>query len=241
MKSSEYDYALEFFGHFDKEIVKLIYETGFPPDQWMTAGFRPKQDKLWWVQNGPGMVKAFIDWYESRPEITVWETPAGIPAIELPLHVTFGTVPVKMAIDAVFQAGSALIITDFKSGSRVPVDPGQLGMYASGIELAYGIRPRYGWYFMTRGIRGKNKEIVGYTTPPLDLSEPQFSVPFITKELEMLNRGIENEVYLPHVQELCRMCGVRRACAAVGGERAILLDPDHPDYIGSEFTDMKEV
>jgi hypothetical protein len=108
-------------------------------------------------------------------------------------------------------------------------------MYASGIELAYGVRPRYGMYFMTRGIRNRDKEITGYTTEPIDLSGPEFSIPFITRELDMLDDADNAGVYLPHRTALCNMCGVNRACTAYGGSEASLWDPDHPDYLdGSE-------
>lgn len=228
-----FDFNGEFQDAFDEAIAVIEGESGVGTGHWRTSGFKPRQDQDWWRQNGPVMVKAYADWYDSHPDVNVWTAPDGRPAIELELTVMFGQNEVKMAIDQILVAGSALIINDLKSGSRRPVDNQQLGIYACGIELAYGIRPRYGMYFMTRGIRNAQKEVTGYTTEPIDLSGPEFSVPFFTRQFDMLDIADRQGVYLPHVTELCRMCGVNQACTAFGGPVAHLFDPDHPQYQGS--------
>jgi putative RecB family exonuclease len=228
-----FDFDAEFQGNFDEAIAVLEGQAGVATGLWMSAGFRPRQDESWWRENGPAMAKAFADWYESQPEVNVWVTPDGRPAIELELNVMFGKHEVKMAIDQVLVAGTALVVNDLKSGSRRPVDPQQLGLYASGIQLAYGVRPKYGMYFMTRGIRNAQKEITGYVTEPIELDVPQYSIPFFTRMFDKMDKLDTEEVYLPHVTELCKMCGVNKACTAYGGPVAHLFDPDHPNYQGS--------
>jgi putative RecB family exonuclease len=232
LKSSEYSATDGFRFHFGLAQHNVQEKTGFTTDKWLAAGFRPRQDGAWWQANGPAMVQAYIDWYNSVPDIHVWDTPDGLPAIELNLQPKFGRHTVRMGIDQVLVAGSSLVIVDLKTSARVPVDPMQLGFYASGIETVYGVRPDFGMYFMARGIRDKNKQITGYTTIPIDLSSPQYSVPFITRQLDMMDDADKSGVYLPKVQELCRMCGVNRACTAYGGSEAHLYDPDHPLNIG---------
>src|SRR5579862_1931940 len=182
----------------------------------MTAGFRPKQDASWWVANGPEMARAYAQWYREHPDINIWISPDGTPAIELELEVAFGDHQVKMAIDQVLIAGTAGLILDLKSGGHVPEDPAQLGMYASGIELRYGWRPRYGAYFMGRGIRNKQKEITGYITQPIELDGPEYSIEWYARQLDQLDDAEKSAIYLPRLSSMCRMCGVNRACTAYG-------------------------
>jgi hypothetical protein len=214
----------------DEAIVTEELDSGWPRDRWRTAGFKPKQDEAWWRANGPKQVQAYIDWYNSQPDVRVWTTPDGRPAVELALNVNFGHHEVQMVIDQVHVAGSALLILDVKSGGHRPEEHSQLGIYASGIEIAYGIRPRFGAYFMGRGIRNQKNDNVRYVTEPVDLSDPEFSVAWYTRQFDLLEKADEAGIYMPRLSSMCGMCGVNRACAAYGGLEAHLLDPDHPHY-----------
>lgn len=226
---SKGDWFDETFGNeFDLAIIETAESTGYPTNQWLTAGFRPKQDKAWWDANGPEMARAYARWYSENPDINIWYTPDGVPAIELVIEVGFGIHPVKMAIDQVLIAGTAGLILDVKSGGHIPDDPAQLGLYACGIELKYGWRPRYGAYFMGRGIKNNKHEITGYVTQPIELDAPQYSVEWYTRQLDQLDTAETQNIYLPRLGPMCRMCGVNRACTAYGGEKAHLYDPDHP-------------
>jgi len=223
-----FDFDQEFAGHFSSAIRETEMTSGFQMESWMTAGFRPKQNAGWWQSNGPEMARAYAKWYRANPDINVWVTPDGVPAIELEVEVKFGNHPVKAAIDQVLVAGTAGLILDLKSGGHVPEDPAQLGMYACCVELRYGWRPRYGAYFMARGIRNKQKEITGYLTQPIELDGPQYSVEWYTRQLDQLDDAEKSGIYLPKLSSMCRMCGVNRACTAYGGQEAHVHDPDHP-------------
>lgn len=198
--------------------------TGFPVGEWMTSGARGCQDRAWWQANGPGIVRNFTDWYEAHPEVSVWVTPDGTPAIELDLMVKFGGVEVKMILDLVLQIGSALVVVDLKSGAKTPDSLNQLAIYACGIELAYGIRPKYGTFFMLKGV-GKTEEDRKYFLTPTVLDGFQYSVEFWTRQLRMFDEAVCNGVFVANVGDQCKRCGVAYACAAVGGKKAFEFDP----------------
>jgi putative RecB family exonuclease len=208
-----------------------LSQTTFSPDEWFTAGRGKGEDLAWWIDNGAAIVWNFINWYEANPDFTVWIAPDGRPAIELDLTVAFGTVPVRMVIDTVFQVGRlanpALVVVDFKSGSTKPKGARQLGIYASGLEREYGIRPRYGSYFMARGT-GKDPESLTFFQPVTELSAPQYSYEYLTGEFQRFSAARAQGLFLASPGESCRRCGVAHACAEVGGEEASRLDPNYP-------------
>jgi putative RecB family exonuclease len=224
---SQFDVAQVFAAEFDKAVQEEVRKSGFPVAEWFWSGRRsPEEDVAWWHENGPAMVDAFVEWWDHNPDIEIWTTPDGVPAIELPLDVMFGSVPVKMVLDLVLKIGTALVVVDLKTSAKVPVTPRQLGIYASGIELKYGIRPRYGTYFMNRGIG--RQEPKTFFQRPVDLGVPQYSAAYLTRELEQFEQGIKAGVFPSNPGDHCGRCGVAYACTAAGGHRARELDPNWP-------------
>lgn len=223
----DFDVAQEFRRSLDEAIAETV--SPFPKDDWLAAGYRPRQDEEWWRDRGPGMVSAFIEWYESQPDITIWRAPDGRPAIELDMTVMFDQVPVKMAPDVVLKAGTALMVVDFKSGANVP-GRRQLGLYACGIERTYGIRPKYGTLFMARGIGKKDSEEKTYLLPPIDLGGTEFSYPYFCKVFAQFDRAVNEEIFIANPGDICKMCAVNRACSAFGGEQAPLFDTTDPRF-----------
>lgn len=224
----EFDWAAEFNAELDRQVAGAV--SPFPKEDWFAAGYRPRQDEKWWRENGPAMCRAFADWYQSQPDIRVWIAPDGRPAIELDLTVMFGDIPVKMAPDAVLQAGTALLVLDWKSGSLKSTKKDQLGLYACGIERTYGIRPRYGTFFMTKGISKKDQEEKTYFQPPITLDGPEYSYERYARLFSDLDLAIRNDIFIANPGEHCQMCGVNRACAAFGGEQAPLFDNTDPRF-----------
>jgi len=225
---SQFDVEAVFREELAKAVEGEVGHSGFNLEDWFWSGPRDGvQSVAWWGENGPEMVQNFTDWWEHNPDIEVWHTPDGIPAIELPLEVMFGSVPVKMILDVVFQAGTALIVTDLKTSAKVPANNRQLGIYASGIELAYGIRPRYGTFFMNRGTgpRGGPKT---FFQRPIELDRPQYSIEYLTREFEQFEQGIKAGVFPAKPGDNCGRCGVAYACTEVAGPRARELDPNFP-------------
>lgn len=225
---SQFDVEAVFAGELAKAVAEETRRSGFPPETWFYSGPRDGVRSVeWWQGNGAEMVQNFIDWYEHNPDIEVWVTPDGVPAIELPVEAMFGSVPVKAYIDLVLQVGTALVVTDLKTSAKAPVSYRQLGIYASILELKYGIRPRYGTYFMNRGTGPKGGPKIHFLRP-VELDAPQYSVAYLTREFERVELGIQAGVFPANPGEGCRVCGVARACTEVGGPQAAALDPNHP-------------
>jgi putative RecB family exonuclease len=203
-----------FLDAFEKEIADRIDETGIPLDQWRVGGRATKanpdkENYEWWRREGPVMVQAWVDW-RARCGWELWWPSADVPGIELALHVTMGGVPVKMFIDRVFVTpGGQLKVLDIKSGSSEPDSYNQLGLYACGLELTFGVRPQLGGYWMAR------KGEVGQV----------FDLEHLTPELmggwiSDWDRARKAGIFIPHPTRLCRTCGVKDYCAAVGGTKA---------------------
>jgi putative RecB family exonuclease len=223
---SPFDTEAVFKLQFELAVKDEVEASGFPTDQWFQAGRGETEGYDWWMANGPRLVQNFIDWYEARDDVTVWIAPDGTPAIELPVMLDFGTVPVRGYIDLVLAFGKvnpALVVMDFKSGTRKPDNPRQLAIYANAIERTYGIRPRYGSYFMNRGGRSGTD----FFQQPIEMNRPSFDFGYLSKEFEMFDLAVQSGIFPANPGDHCRRCGVAYACAEVGGEQAHKYDPNY--------------
>ena len=214
-----FDWDTIFREEFDRAVTKDVAKSGFKPDTWFSAGRGKGQRDEWWQENGPQMARAFGDWWESTPDARIWIAPDGRPSIELELRVQFGDVPVVVFIDLIVQLGTALVVTDLKTSAREPSSLSQLGIYACAVELAYGIRPKYGTHFMCRGIEQKDGS-TRFFMPPAPLDDYRYSIPYYTQQFQMLNAADEGGIFLPNPGDGCARCGVNYACDSVGGAEA---------------------
>lgn len=200
-----------------------------PAQDIRAAGGRTKaepngEDELWWLRNGPSMVQRWIDWRQACGW-EIWMAPDGRAAIELELFPTFGDVPVKMFIDRVFRIPETgqLVVVDLKSGRRTPNSDLQLAFYAAGIKCHFGIDVPHGAYWMAR---------TGELSPvqPID----RFSLPLLTYWVKKFVAAKEHGIFLPHLTDMCRACGVNRYCYAYGGKKSS-SDPDSDKALGLSF------
>jgi hypothetical protein len=218
-----FDAAAVFADEFAKAVRVEQDKSGYQLTDWFKSGpQKPETSLQWWEDNGPALVQRVIDWYETHEDVSIWVTPDGTPAIELELTVNFGIVPVKMAIDVVFQMGTALVVVDWKTSAKAPENPRQLGIYASGVELEYGIRPKYGAYFLPKDEQPFQR--------PIDLTAPQFGIPYLTSEFELFDKGRTAGIFVANPGRSCGRCGVAHACLANGGAQSRRLDPAHPAH-----------
>ena len=218
---SDFPWDEVFQEEFTRAVKKDAAKSGFEPDTWFVPGRGNTQREPWWREQGPQFAASFGEWFEATPDARVWIAPDGRPAIELELRVNFGGIPVVMYVDLILKLGSALVVTDYKSSAKEPSSLTQQGFYACGVELAYGkqYRPRYGTHFMCRGIEQKDGS-KRYFMPPQPLDDYRYSIPYYTRQLEMLDRADRGGIFLPNPGDHCRVCGVNHACEAVGGADA---------------------
>lgn len=222
---SDFDTAGVFAVEFDKAIADEQASSGYAPDTWQSAGRWNDQGEDYWRTNGPVYAQNFIDWYESQPDMRVWVTPDGEPAIELDMTADFGEIPVRVVVDLVLAAGDvnpALVVVDLKSGSTQPDSHRQLAIGASVIEKVYGIRPRYGAFFMARKAP---KSLF-----PVELNGPQHSGPYLANEFRMFDLAASSGIFPAKPGDRCRRCPVSYACTEQGGPEARRYDPNHPAY-----------
>jgi putative RecB family exonuclease len=230
----DFDAEAVFNREFDKAIAADVERSGFPVEKWFKSGVsKPETAVETWRKRGPVCVASFIRWFESSGE-QVWITPDGRPAIELELTVMFGDIEVKMVIDLITVGPLGLTIIDCKSGYKMPDSDQQLGMYACGVELAFGAqyRPLWGAYFFNRGKgpKGTALEDLTYLQPRTGLDSYRYSVAYFTQELAAFDKAAEQEIFIARPGEHCDRCGVAYACVAVGGNDSSKFDPGDPEY-----------
>jgi len=191
---------------WDRSFNTAILEH--PADKWRTAGRKTKadpngEDIAWWQRNGPVMVAQYHAWRRQNPNLVIWETPQGAPAIELQVNIQLedGTM-LKGYIDRVFQDfdSGELLIVDLKSGKTTP-PPIQLATYALAIEKTFGFAPRYGSYWMARE---------GTLDATHDLS--RFPPAMVSRWFRDVNKALSMDIYVPHVTRDCSWCSVKDSC-----------------------------
>ena len=225
---SPFDVAEVFREEMNRAVIEEVRQSGFLVEDWFWSGpYDGHKSVDRWHDQGPEMVQAFIDWWELNPEAEIWITPDGVPAIELPFEIMLGDIPVRGFIDLVVQIGTALVVVDLKTSAKTPGDYRQVAIYACAVELMYGVRPRYGTYFMARGV-GRGDKPRTYFLRPVELDKPQFSVPYLTREFAMAETGVRAGVFPAKPGEQCARCGVAYACVEANGPKAKQLDPNYP-------------
>lgn len=208
---------------WDESFLKAIAETEAKsqtnPVDWRRGGRATnanpdKENKAWWDDNGKKMFLEFVTaWKDSG--LTIWESPQGVPGVEIELNSQFGDVFVKAFADliAVTSAGE-LVVVDFKTGAYTPDSSLQLGIYACAMEMKFGVRPTRGYYYSARKAQFLEGEGLH-----------RWSIPLLTELFAQFSRGVENEIFLPNIGMACSTCGVKDYCYATGGELAQIYDP----------------
>ncbi len=173
-----------------------------------------KEGEDWWRENAPKMVGMYqeLRLRDFDSDLEIWTLPNGEPAIELQLMVTFGDVPVKMAIDRVLQSRTTgdLIVMDIKAGSREPQGY-QLPLYGEAVRRTFGHDVRFGTYMMARK---------GTLTFPKDLRP---LIADLDNRFAKARIMVQQEIFLAVPNMFCNSCGVRSFCSAQGGSDEPLL------------------
>jgi len=204
---------------FLSEIGVVEERTGTNPVDWRVGGRESKanpdkENKAWWDENGLKMFENFVTSFKNN-KWKIWTTPDGKPGIELGFDLFFGDVRIKAFADLVFiNEDGSLTVVDLKTGAYTPDSAMQLGVYASCIEMQYGIRPQHGAYYKARSAMLE-------PSPGLEL----WTIPVLTDLFAQFERGIQAEIFLPNLNMMCKSCGVQDYCYAFGGSLAHTIDP----------------
>lgn len=192
------------------ESVRLSEEkTGIPSSEWKTVGrktaSRPDGEDLnFWQNDGLKQAESYLKWLE-QSSWQIATMPDGRPGIEWDADVHFGGTPVRFIVDAIYQVGEDLVIVDYKTGSRTPFGMIQAGLYASGIERLYNVRPKWGAFFMTRQAQLDDLFSLDHLTPE-----------YFDYVYAAMNHSVLAGYFPPSVGDSCRTCSFMDKCPAMG-------------------------
>lgn len=166
-----------------------------------TKAFPNKEDVSFWNSYGPMWVEGYINWRKANPNWKIWETPQKVKAIELGLNPVVADVMVKMIIDRVFEVDGELVIVDLKTSQNTPASALQLGFYRMGMELTFGVAPKWGTYYMSRA--NNVSEFVDLESYTLDKME------YMIKQFD---KARKDGIFLPNTNNCQYMCGLTQYC-----------------------------
>ena len=205
--STEPDYILSVWQDaFKHEKERQEASTGIPGALWRAGGRATKanpdkENGLWWDDAGFGMLQKWATWRTGSHGWKLWSDGNGVPAIEIGMSPILGGVTVQMHIDRVMVTPEGeLIILDLKTGARTPSSDLQLAFYAAGMEKTFGIRPKYGTYWMARE---------GTTTPLVDLDF--YSMEMIEQMVSDFDKARQAHLFIPNFNH-CKMCDLTTRC-----------------------------
>ncbi len=159
-----------------------------------------KENDEWWFHNGPQMVKNWLLWRQNS-HLVVWEPSEGKTAVELGIELPMDSWNLRMFIDRVFVTPNGeMVVLDLKTGARTPTSDLQLAIYAAGIEKVFGVRPRYGTYWMGRS--GSTTELVDLDYLPTDK---------ILNVVSTFDTARKGGIFLPNLSN-CSYCNVAQHC-----------------------------
>jgi len=193
---------------FDEYVAKELADI--PEGAVLRAGGRVskaypnKEDGTWWKEHGPKQIEAWAEWRKNNPNLDILNV-NGEPAIEIAVSAELDGVRLQGVIDRVFvdKATGETMIVDLKTGSYPPASQLQLGFYRVALEQTAGINPQYGAYWMARqGVLSQVEELWHPTE-------------MVTAWLRQTKQLIDDNVFLPHITNMCKSCGVRDYCYAV--------------------------
>jgi RecB family exonuclease len=197
--------AIEVFGEYVTEELSNIPDgTEIRAGGRATKAYPNKEDGTWWKEHGPKQVRAWADWRTNNPNLEILEI-NGEPAIEIAVAADLDGVRLQGIIDRVFvdKTTGETMIVDLKTGTYPPASQLQLGFYRVALEQTAGINPQYGAYWMARqGVLSQVEEL-------------WHSTEMITSWLKATKQLIDNAVFIPHITNMCKSCGVRDFCYAV--------------------------
>lgn len=212
--------AERFPHHLANAIADEVIARGVPLSEWRVSGratqqYPNKEDRAWWLDNGPEMVAKYVLAQQGRESEVLRLADGQTLALELGfmLRLDDELPPLKGFVDQVlyFPRTDAILIRDYKSGSRVPVDTLQLKVYRLAIESCFGITASKWWGDYWRARKGE-------ATKGVDLSDRAKVEREVRYRLQIMDRAETLGLYAPNPSDLCGQCGVRPHCPAMSDE-----------------------
>lgn len=169
---------------------------------WFGSGpYGPEEDITRRFGLGWEQTKGLIQWSLNHPEVKIWETPDGDPAIELEFFVELGGVTVKGYIDQIVETPKGLVVRDIKTGAK-PGDAFQLAVYAEAMKQLHGVDINRGDYFMGKTM--KPTRLIPITPEERARTHEEFK----WLETQITEQNFEAK---PSRQN-CQMCDVASSC-----------------------------
>ena len=160
-----------------------------------------KEDVHFWQETGPKWVQGYVDWRQANQEWKIWQTPTGIPAIELAMMPDFAGVPVKMILDRIFEVNGELVIVDLKTSQQTPLNTLQLGFYKVGLKKVFDIDVKWGAYWMSRQ----------FGISPLSSLE-QYTEEKLEYMVSGFDKARKSGIFLPNTNTCQYKCGLTAFC-----------------------------
>lgn len=207
MSAVAYEAGLAAFREYFQEETAKFAGKNMRAGGRATKQYPGKEDDKWWLAEGPTMVHNYYNWRLQNPNLDIWHTPEGIPAIELDINVNLpGGITVKAFIDRVFEdkVTGQKIIVDLKTGKSAQSGL-QLAVYRTILLEQFGEAPDYGAYWMAR--QGTLDTVHDLRTFPADM---------IQRWLRDVKKAIDGHIFVPNMSQGCDWCGVKKFCYAYG-------------------------
>lgn len=207
------DAAKAFADMFDLELDKTAAETEVPREQWKAAS-SGKETVQWWFDKGPEMAAKYVEHaLKSGDRPLMLGNDA--PALELKLTGWVGGVATVAYLDhvAVNHSERRIKIKDYKTGSRLPVDPAQLLTYGTLLRTlpADLLPPSYevhGEYWAARkGTVSGSKPLA----PAAMLANAQ--------RFDEFDKAERAGIYLANPTTFCSACPVKSSCPIMSSHK----------------------
>lgn len=127
-------------------------------------------------------------------------------AVEVAFEINIGGVLVKGAIDQILLLPDGVEVRDLKTGNREQTYL-QLGVYAYVVETIFGWPVKKASYYYA-----KDNKVV--TLSEKELS--RYNEEYLSYLFTTLEKGIENNIFLPNPGDSCLFCPVRDYCREMG-------------------------
>jgi RecB family exonuclease len=205
-----------YFSEFDSSVSGKLAE--FALEDWITGGrVKPADDLTRRRARGAEQVQGYLAWAVAQP-FWLWELPDGSPAVEVPFSLDLDGVTIKGYIDQVLEYPNGdVLVSDLKTGTKLPDSTMQLGLYAVALEDLFGVHIDLGHFYMAKN-----------NAPTMPYSLGNWTKETLTRAYHNADQAILRELFIPNVGDACGICPVKKFCSAMGTAEDSALFPPRP-------------